>query len=310
VLPLLDGTTLLASADNQISVLDIVAAKPLQLLKNHQKTVTSLSLASNGTRVVSGGLDGHVKIFETASWNVVAGFKYPSPILSLSVIGSGASREDKHLAVGMQSGLLSLRTRLSGQQKALEREKQKEMQALIEGNIDEYDKKKGKRKTGGWEKRTRGKDFTGEGADIVIDGNARGKIKNQSKWETALRKGQYATAIDLVLGAEHVSNQNVLTLLTALRHRSALRTALKDRDATTLPPVLKWLNKNIADPRHLKLTSDVMLLLLDLYSDQMGLDPEVDKWIERLHHRVRINAEFSQQALSTSGMLDTLIAGA
>ncbi|EOO01914.1 putative u3 small nucleolar rna-associated protein 15 protein [Phaeoacremonium minimum UCRPA7] len=75
VLPLPSGTTLLAASGNAISVLDLVAAKPIRLITNHQKTVTSLSLASHGQRVVSGGLDGHVKVFETSSWNVVAGAK-------------------------------------------------------------------------------------------------------------------------------------------------------------------------------------------------------------------------------------------
>jgi U3 small nucleolar RNA-associated protein 15 len=140
-----------------------------------------------------------VKIFETSAWNVVAGFKYPSPILSLNVISSGSAREDKHLVIGMQSGLLSVKTRLSGQQKVQAREREKEMQALIEGKIEEYDKSQSKKRGRGWEKRTRGKDYTGEGADIVIDGNARGKIKTGSQWERALRKGQYEKALDLVL---------------------------------------------------------------------------------------------------------------
>ena len=39
-------------------VLDLVAAKPIHLLRNHQKTVTALALASGGRRVVAGGLDG------------------------------------------------------------------------------------------------------------------------------------------------------------------------------------------------------------------------------------------------------------
>lgn len=201
VLPMPSGTTLLASADNQISVLDLVAGRPAHMIRNHQKTVTSLALASDATRLVSGGLDGHVKIFETTGWNVVAGFKYPSPVLSVNVIGAGANREDRHLAIGMQSGLLSIRTRLSGQQKVLAREREKEMKALVEGRIEEYDKKKDKKRQGD-KRRTRGNDFTGEGADIVIEGNARGKIRNQSKWETALRKGQYEQALDLVLGSQ------------------------------------------------------------------------------------------------------------
>lgn len=206
VLPLPSGTTLLASADNQISVLDLVAAKPLQILKNHQKTVTSLALASDDTRVISGGLDGHVKIFETTGWTLVAGAKYQSPILALNVIRSGAQREDRHLAIGMQSGLLSLRTRLSGQLKVQQKERQKEMEALIEGKIEEYDKKnKRKQRPTGIEKRLRGIEYDGVGADIVIEGNDRTKKpKKLPKWEQALRNIQYGKALDLAL-AEEVS---------------------------------------------------------------------------------------------------------
>lgn len=307
VLPLPSGTTLLASAENTISVLDLVAGRPLQLLRNHQKTVTSLALANNGERVLSGGLDGHVKVFETTGWNVVAGFKYPSPILSLGVIASGTAREDKHLAVGMENGLLSLKTRLSGQQKVAARERAKEMKALMEGKIEEYDKKRKRGK--GWEKRLRGRDFTGEGADIIIDGNERGKIKNMSKWETALRKGQYEKALDLVLEAQNPSKQDTLTLLTALRHRSALRTALNGRDEITLQPILKWLNKTIGDPRHVQLATDVAYVLLDLYSEEMGQSAEIDALVDQLHDKVRRNAEISQQAWSTQGMLEMLMAG-
>lgn len=205
VLPMPSGTAVLATSDNIISVLDVVAAKPMHLLRNHQKTVTSLSLANNGGRLLSGALDGHVKVFETTGWNVVAGMKYSSPILSLSVIPS--QKEDKHIAVGMQSGVLSIKTRLSGEQKALAREREKEMKALIEGKIEEYDRQKKRKRGKGWEKRFRGRDFTGEGADIVIEGNARGKIHQSFPWANALRFGQYARALDIVL------EQKVLMLL-------------------------------------------------------------------------------------------------
>lgn len=198
VLPMPSGTAVLASSDNVISVLDIVAAKPINMLRNHQKTVTALSLANNGERLLSGALDGHVKVFETTGWNVVAGMKYSSPILSLNVIPS--QKEDKHIAVGLQSGLLSIKTHLSGEQKAQAKEREKEMKALMEGKIDEYDKQNKKRKLGkGWEKRIRGKDFVGESADIVIEGNARGKITSGHQWAHALRAGQYAKALDLAL---------------------------------------------------------------------------------------------------------------
>lgn len=226
VLPLPSGTTLLASADNQISILDLVAAKPLHVLRNHQKTVTSLCLALNGSRLLSGGLDGHVKIYETVNWTIVAGSKYPSPILALGAFSFGKNQDGGHLVVGMQSGTLSIKTRLSAQQKIEAREKQKEMQALADGKIEDYDKQKGKKRGRGWEKRLRGMDYVpqkadvvagndslkreragkglaDEGDEIVIAGNVRdSKRTKQSNWEIALKKAQYAQALDHVLGLQ------------------------------------------------------------------------------------------------------------
>ncbi|KAL9131264.1 MAG: hypothetical protein Q9217_000751 [Psora testacea] len=304
VLPMPSGTTILAAADNQISVLDLVAAKPLQLLRNHQKTVTSICLASNNTRIVSGGLDGHMKIFETTAWNVISGSKYPSPILSLSVIAAGAAHEDRHLAVGMQSGNLSIKTRLSGQQKAKERARQKEMQALIEGKTEELDKKNAKKRPRGYEKRYRGQDFTGEGADIIIEGRRRGNNKPKP-WERLLRKGKYAEALDEVL--QTASLPMTVTFLTALRHRSATRTALSGRDDVSLQPIYNWVCKHITDPRYVNICVDIGMLILDLYAEHMGESPDIDHLTMRLHKAVRMEVERSQQAWQTQGMLGMLM---
>jgi U3 small nucleolar RNA-associated protein 15 len=307
VLPMPSGTTLLAAADNQISVLDVIAGKPQHVIQNHQKTVTALSLASNSTRLISGALDGHVKIFETMGWNVVAGSKYSSPVLSLSIITSGSSREDKHLAVGLQSGILSIKTRLSGAQKVRERERQKEMQALIEGRIEEHDRKKAKKRPKGWEKRLRGRKFIGEGADIVIEGNERHKPKTLSGWELALHKGHYQNALDQVLSGTNKKNSvQVMTLLTALRHRSALRFALSDRDEESIQPILKWTCTSIANPRTVELGVEVGMNILDLYSGELGQSKSFDELVERLRTRVRDEVERSQQAWQTRGMLGML----
>jgi U3 small nucleolar RNA-associated protein 15 len=100
----------------------------------------------------------------------------------------------------------------------------------------------------------------------------------------------------------------VLTLLTALRHRSATRAALKDRDESSLQPILKWLSKYITDPRYLNTAVEVSLLVIELYSAQLGQAPEVDDLFKRLHTRVKAEAEKAQLACQTGGMLDMLIA--
>jgi U3 small nucleolar RNA-associated protein 15 len=314
VLPLPNGTTLVGASAEKITILDLVAAKPLQTLHNHQKTVTAMSLATRGTRLLTGALDGHVKVFDTTSWSVVAGYKFPSPILSLAVVPTGAARDDKHLCVGMQSGLLSIRTRLSSAARAAKRERDKEMGALMEGTIEQFDRKKARkeRKRGaGWSARIRGKDYTGEGADIVIDtkgATKSGALRNSNReWEVLLRKTSYARSLDAVLATRE--RTQILTLLTALIHRSALPTALANRSAASLLPLLRWLQKHIADPRCTKLTVEVALVLVEEYAEFVGQSEEFDAAVERLLGEVRRGVEMGQMAVSTVGMLDLLGAG-
>ncbi|KAI5462482.1 WD40-repeat-containing domain protein [Mariannaea sp. PMI_226] len=311
VLSMPSGTTVLAASDNSISVLDLIAARPLQMITNHQKTVTSLSLASNGRRLVSGGLEGHVKVFETTGWNVVSSTKYQSPVLSVKVIPSSddAESSDRHLAVGMQSGVLSVRTRLTSIEAHREAEREKEMAALVAGTIESHDGKKNKRKRRvAASKRL---DLIGEGADVVIANEPRASKKKERPWQADLRHGRYARALDQVLDnhAPDHSPLNVLTLLLALRHRSALRDALETRDEISVQPVLKWVCGHICDPRYVSVCVEVGLHLLDLYSELVGGSAEVHEGFRTLHRRVKVEVERAQIACQTGGMLESLIVG-
>ncbi|EXJ60363.1 hypothetical protein A1O7_04515 [Cladophialophora yegresii CBS 114405] len=298
------GTVILASAENQVAVLDIVAGRPLQMIKNHQKTVTSLCLASNGSRVVSGGLDGHLKVFETTGWNVVAGSKYPAGILSVSVVAAGNPREDKHVVVGMSSGQLSIRTRLSGEQKVKERERQKQMDALIAGQIEEYDKKQAKKRPRGLEKRLRGRDYTGEDADIIVEGNVRPKQKMFNPWERELHKGRYREALDVALrGSDTLT---MVTLLNTLRYRSALRAALEDRTESDLQPIIQWIWKNISNTAFVSLCVEISMNIMDLYSKHLFESDTLAKQVKRLRERVHEETSRAQEAAMATGMLELL----
>lgn len=282
------------------------------MITNHQKTVTSLSLASNGRRLVSGGLEGHVKVFETTGWNVVSSMKYQSPVLSVKVIPSGDSSDssDRHLAVGMQSGVLSIRTRLTGVEANREREREKEMAALVAGTIDAHDSKKNKRK-----RRVAAAnrlDMVGEGPDVVIANEPRVFKKKERPWQWDLRHARYGSALDQVLdkqSPEH-SPLNVLTLLLALRHRSALRDALEHRDEQSVQPILDWVCGHICDPRYVSVCVEVGLHLLDLYAEFVGGSAELQTGFRTLHRRVRNEVERAQMACQTGGMLESLILGA
>ena len=323
-----NNTTIASAAGNEVSILNLAAGKTEHIIRSHQKTVTSLSLAQKCSRLLTGALDGHVKIHNTTSWEVVSGLKYPAPVLSLSVVSatSQSERDDRHLAVGLETGLLSLRTRLAGTEKVKAREKEKRMEAMIAGEADEYERKQKKKDMRqGIRARDRGKNYRGEGADIVITGNDRSRQskKAMAPWQRSLREGKYGLALDQVLrpdgGAEAFSHEDVLTLITALRHRSALRTALANRQEQQLTPVLQWCLKNISHPRHLALVYDVILLALDLYShklpeweveDERGGDRQkAAHLMKRVEKRVKHEINLAHQAHFMIGMMGTLEAG-
>ncbi|KAF4979436.1 hypothetical protein FZEAL_4360 [Fusarium zealandicum] len=311
VLSMPSGTTVLAAAGESVSVLDLVAARPLHMITNHQKTVTSLSLASNGRRLVSGGLEGHVKVFETSGWNVVSSTKYQSPVLSVKVIPSSddSDSSDRHLAVGMQSGVLSVRTRLTGAEAGREAEREKEMAALVAGTIDAHDAKRKKRKRRvASSKRL---DMVGEGADVVIANESRTHKKKERPWQSNLRHARYARALDQVLDKHSTDHSplNVLTLLLALRHRSALHDALESRDEHTVQPILKWVCGHICDPRYVSVCVEVGLYLLDLYAEFVGGSAELHEGFRTLHRRVKVEVERAQVACQTGGMLESLMVG-
>lgn len=317
VLPM-SSATVAAASGNEVSILNLTAGKAEHLIRSHQKTVTTLCTGQKSSRLLTAGLDGHVKAHNTTSWEVVAGFKYPSPVLSLAVVSQAS--EDRHLAVGLQNGLLSLRTRLAGAEKSKAKEREKRMEALMAGEADAYERKQKKKDLRqGIRARDRGKDFRGEGADIVITGNERIRQKKLQPWQKSLREGKYSLALDQVLEpiADQSSHQDSFTLLTALRHRSALRTALANRDEEQLLPVLKWCLRYVNHPRHLMLVYDVLLMVLDLYSHRLGEwtesesddGKEVLNLVNKISKRVRGGVDMAHRAESMLGCLEVLEAG-
>ena len=89
-----------------LRVWDLNMGKCVRALSNHQKTVTCATFDGTHSRVLTGGLDMMVKVYDVEEWNVVHTMRYPAPILSL-----GVSPDDTHIAAGMSDGTLSVRRR-------------------------------------------------------------------------------------------------------------------------------------------------------------------------------------------------------
>lgn len=80
------GTVAIASAGPILRVWDIVAGgRCTRALSNHQKTVTALAFDGNASRLLTGGLDQMVKVYDVSTYKVVHTMRYPAPILCLAI---------------------------------------------------------------------------------------------------------------------------------------------------------------------------------------------------------------------------------
>jgi U3 small nucleolar RNA-associated protein 15 len=80
------GTIVLSAAGPILRVWDIVAGgRCLRAMSNHQKTVTSLAFNANSSRLLTGGLDHMVKVYDISNYNVVHTMRYSSPVICLAL---------------------------------------------------------------------------------------------------------------------------------------------------------------------------------------------------------------------------------
>jgi len=80
------GTVALSAAGSILRVWDIVAGgRCLRAMSNHQKTVTSLAFNANSSRLLTGGLDHMVKVYDISNYNVVHTMRYSAPVICLAI---------------------------------------------------------------------------------------------------------------------------------------------------------------------------------------------------------------------------------
>lgn len=99
------GALAFSAGGNEVKVWDILSGgKLLHTFNNHQKNITGLCMNDSGSRLLSCGLDGFVKIYNMEMLQVVHGIKYNSPCISI-----GSAADDSKLIVGSADGTLAIR---------------------------------------------------------------------------------------------------------------------------------------------------------------------------------------------------------
>ncbi|GAA6012529.1 hypothetical protein JCM10207_009032 [Rhodosporidiobolus poonsookiae] len=269
----------------------------LKALSNHQKAITSLcwAEADNGEkRVLSGGLDGLVKVYDPQeNWRVRHTMRYGGQVMSLAV-----SPNNSHLVAGLSDGSLSIRTRLGAGRKA---------GVPIEKVTPSYDQILAGMGQGGLV--YKGKEAM-EGLKATFEGEvkvSRERKRKLQEWDKMLKNFRYGDALDSVMRPD-TTPATAFALMEELIRRDGLPIALANRHDLSLEPVLAFLVKHITSPRFCTLAVDIATVLIDIYTPTLGLSPLIDSLFTRLRNKVDEELEFQRELTSVQGALDMVFA--
>ncbi|KAL5508259.1 UTP15 [Sanghuangporus vaninii] len=299
------GTVVLSAAGPILRVWDLVAGgRCIRALSNHQKTITSLSFDSRASRLLTGGLDHMVKVYDVSTYKVVHTMRYPAPILCL-----GISPDDTHIAAGMSDGTLSVRRR---QPKASESSPSDDLFSIASLRSGAFESFLGSSAissigTGRFGEKGKGKAKAkpmGDIAEFKVEARRKQRLRAYDK---LLKNFKYSAALDAVL-IKQVPPTTAFSLVQELLHRDGLRIALGGRDDVLLEPVLQLLVKYITDPRFGDLAASVAGVLLDMYAPVLGQSPLIDALFVRLRKKVEEELRFQRELVKVKGALEMIFA--
>ncbi|GAA5857356.1 hypothetical protein JCM8547_002237 [Rhodosporidiobolus lusitaniae] len=269
----------------------------LQALSNHQKAITSLCWAEaedGEKRVLSGGLDGLVKVYDPQeNWRVRHTMRYGGQVMSLAV-----SPNNSHIVAGLSDGSLSIRTRANAGRKA---------GVPIERVTPSFDAILAGMGQGGIV--YSGKEAK-EGLKATYEGEvkvARERKRKLAEWDKMLKNFRYGDALDSVVRSD-VTPATAFALMEELIRRDGLPIALANRHDLSLEPVLAFLVKHITNPRYCTLAVDIATVLIDIYTPTLGLSPLIDTLFARLRRKVDDEVEFQRELTQVQGALDMVFA--
>lgn len=276
------GGLLLSAGGNVVKVWDMLSGgKLLHSFSSHQKTITSIGLDGTGTRLLSGSLDGHLKIYDMKTYEVTHGFKYSSGVLAF-----GMAPTNSHLLTGTVDGTLTIRRR---NVKKLELDELQSRQSIVRGGTYKYF--------------IRGKNAKATPGDFTV---ATTRHKRIAPYDRALRKFDYKKALNEALDTR--SPIIVASMLEELRLRVGLDRALAGRDEESLEPLLAFLTKYVTDPKYAALLIDVCTRVIDMYAPKLSQSMLIDQLFVKLLEKINEEVRVQKQIYGVVGMMDLVMA--
>lgn len=268
------GTFLFSAGGNEVKVWDILSGgKLVHTFCNHQKNISCLAMDSNGARLMSGGLDSHLKIYNLQTMKVSHGIRFEGPIMT-----AGISPSNNKLVVGLVDGTILAHTRIIKSAATTSVKSKIHNNTRLSGN---------------------------NGGTLIVGKVDAQKYTRLAPYEKLLKSFEYQKALDAALKS---NNAIIITsLLEELCHRSGLTIALSGRDELTLQPLLSYATKYIQNPKFGLTISQIISKVLDIYGSDIGLSDALTESFRKLLEQVKAEVAFQRQIMRILGSLDGIV---
>ena len=308
------GSLLASAGGDALCVWDLVAGgRLLRRLRAHAKALTCVRVypdagppplpeagdpagatghRSGSPRMLAASLDGVLKVYELDAFTVTHAARYAAPVLSFALTPDCAG-----LAVGCANGLLALRRRPAP--------KASPPVIAAQSFAAEMHRPRRPLDAGSYRYFVRGQSARAAAGDHVAAARRRAAL---APYDAALRRFRGRDALDAALATR--APAVVAAVLDALAARGALRASLAGRDAPALLPLLSFLAKHVAHPRHARALTGVCHALLDVYAVAIGADTAVDAALARLRDAVATECMAQEALAGLQGALEPLLANA
>lgn len=275
------GGIFISAGGTEIKVWDIFnGGKLLANISQHHKTVTTLRLASNNSRLLSASLDRHVKIYDISTFNVVHNIDFPNAVLSMAV-----SENDEVMAVGMVDGIISIRKRDAPIKPMTDRKKihkfaPDHVQAFVE-TVDNKAKK--------------------------------GNDKKYAEYDVLLRKMEFsrslAAALKPYVSMKHP--ESTIALLHELLRRKVLHIAMRGLNDKNIGALLTFFLKFLGEIRFTRTLIDAVNVFIDVYENEVKMFSERNLLLyNRLQEHIKDEVEVCKRVNELEGYLNLLLSGA
>lgn len=285
-----NGSVFISAGGTQIRVWDLISGcRTLTTISQHHKTITCLQLASDGRRLLSGGLDRHVKIYDVSTYKTVHTLTYPNAVVSL-----GVAAKDQAVVAGMVDGLVSIkRMDVESQPSHLKqiresnRFRRPRQQKLLKNDQEIEPEQQVKRK----------------------------KIKTNKlqKFDLYLRQYSYKKALDCVMTGyvQKVEPENAVAVITELQHRGALEIALKNRPEEAIILFIKFIRNHLGEARFMRPLLNAASAVLDVFeNDVVSYSKKMEKSLKALRNAIDEEIKITRDMLELKGALDLILGGA